>query len=268
MGGGVAGSILFWGGVMLWLLVFVRFCSSAIHIRSGHRVVRVQMETYLSLHISWFPLYLSVPLLFPLVPELEHYRKRHAPHPTPPPRSKNQTQKKKKIRWRKTSGDFVALWGKLRETSAYARCTSALTASSNAATAPMDGGGLRSAGYGYGGGGHNASSSQYRNVGTIGAASSSSTAARLAAAGGSGVSRGDLADGCAALERDLERMGVPAAGGGGGASYAATGRQMWEFKAVNKDYALSRTYPQVCVCVRVCAWAGGFVPSRQRVQLR
>ncbi|CAN0294161.1 unnamed protein product, partial [Hapterophycus canaliculatus] len=37
-------------------------------------------------------------------------------------------------------------------------------------------------------------------------------------------------------------MGVPAAGG---ASYAAFGRQMWEFKTVNKDYALSPTYPQM-----------------------
>lgn len=57
--------------------------------------------------------------------------------------------------------------------------------------------------------------------------------------------RGDAADGWAALERDLERVGVAGAGGGGSSGHAAFGRQMWEFKIVNKDYALSPTYPQV-----------------------
>ena len=68
--------------------------------------------------------------------------------------------------------------------------------------------------------------------------------ARVAGCGG-GVSvaslRGDAADGWAALERDLERVGVPPNGSG----YAGFGRQMWEFKRANKDYGLSPTYPQV-----------------------
>lgn len=145
----------------------------------------------------------------------------------------------------------MALWYKLRETSPYPRSKSTFSAS-HAAAAPIDGSGLLGAGYGGYGVSQNAFSSHYRNVVAIGAASNS-IAARLAAASGSGESKGDLADGRAALERDLERVGVPAAGGGGAASYAATGRQMWEFKAVNKDYALSRTYPQVCVCVLFCA---------------
>lgn len=63
--------------------------------------------------------------------------------------------------------------------------------------------------------------------------------------------RGDAADGWAALERDLERVGVPSNGSG----YAGFGRQMWEFKKANKDYGLSPTYPQVC-CEWVSGWAG------------
>lgn len=54
--------------------------------------------------------------------------------------------------------------------------------------------------------------------------------------------RGDASDGWGALERDLERVGVQAAVG---SSYAAFGRQNWEFKRVNQDYTLVPTYPQV-----------------------
>ena len=56
--------------------------------------------------------------------------------------------------------------------------------------------------------------------------------------------RGDAADGGGALERDLERVGVPGAGATG-SGYASVGRQMWEFKPVNRDYAMTPTYPQV-----------------------
>lgn len=137
----------------------------------------------------------------------------------------------------------MALWHKLSETSANPR---ALAIGASAPT-PASGGGGGYRGIGSGNA-SSSSSSQYRNVVAIGAASNS--AARLAAAaGGNADSRGDLADGGAALERDLERMGVPAAGGGG-ASYAAFGRQMWEFKTINKDYALSPTYPRVGGCER------------------
>ncbi|CAM9539490.1 unnamed protein product, partial [Sphacelaria rigidula] len=54
--------------------------------------------------------------------------------------------------------------------------------------------------------------------------------------------RGDEADGWAALERDLERVGVPPAGPV--AMHSAFGRQMWEFKKVNHAYAMIPTYPQ------------------------
>lgn len=154
----------------------------------------------------------------------------------------------------------MALWHKLRETSAIPRTaainassSSAAAASSVAAMAPP----LAAIGGGFRPGGRIPASSQYHQVVAIGAASTSASriAAAAAAADAAANARGDLADGHAALERDLERMGVPAAGGGGGASYAACGRQMWEFKAVNKDYALSPTYPQVC---------GGVVCSGRR----
>lgn len=58
----------------------------------------------------------------------------------------------------------------------------------------------------------------------------------------SGQTRGNVSDGCAALERDLERVGVQ---GIMTSSYTAFGRQNWEIKTVNKDYALVPTYPQV-----------------------
>eukprot|EP00903_Cladosiphon_okamuranus_P015602 g14407.t1 len=140
------------------------------------------------------------------------------------------------IRWRKASGDFVALWHKLRETSATPRAATAI----NAAAAAVAQTQLAGGGGGFMAGGRKPTPSQYHQMVAIGAASTS--ASRLAAAGAE--TRGDLADGRAALERDLERVGVPAAGGGGGANYAAFGRQMWEFKPVNKNYALSSTYPQ------------------------
>ncbi|CAN0121044.1 unnamed protein product, partial [Laminaria digitata] len=123
------------------------------------------------------------------------------------------------IRWRKAHGDFVALWHKICETSSSLRAT--VTAVARAAN----------------------------NAAAAAAAASNSAAtagfgARLAGCGG-GVSvassRGDAADGWAALERDLERVGVPSNGSG----YAGFGRQMWEFKRANKDYGLSSTYPQV-----------------------
>lgn len=60
-----------------------------------------------------------------------------------------------------------------------------------------------------------------------------------------GKKRGDEADGWAALERDLERVGVPPAGPV--AMHSTFGRQMWEFKQVNHAYAMIPTYPQVCV---------------------
>lgn len=55
--------------------------------------------------------------------------------------------------------------------------------------------------------------------------------------------RGDTADGWAALERDLERVGVQAAVT---SSYVAYGRQNWEIKTINKGYNLVPTYPKVC----------------------
>ncbi|CAN0193222.1 unnamed protein product, partial [Discosporangium mesarthrocarpum] len=55
----------------------------------------------------------------------------------------------------------------------------------------------------------------------------------------SGAPRGSLADGMAALERDLERMGVQGHG-----AVTFFGRQMWEIKPVNRDYGMVHSYPQ------------------------
>lgn len=129
----------------------------------------------------------------------------------------------------------MALWHKLSETAANPRATAeaaiipSSSSSSSAGAQPS------------------CASSQAHHA-AVTASNNAAAAARLTAiraAAAAADARGDLADGRGALERDLERMGVPKAGGGGGASYAAFGRQMWEFKPVNKDYALSPTYPQV-----------------------
>ncbi|CAN0090610.1 unnamed protein product, partial [Ectocarpus sp. 4 AP-2014] len=137
------------------------------------------------------------------------------------------------IRWRKASGDFVALWHKLSETAANPRATAAATIAIHSSSSSSSSAQPPSSSQA-----HHAAATASNNA----AAAARLTAIRAAAAAAD--ARGDLADGRGALERDLERMGVPKAGGGGGASYAAFGRQMWEFKPVNKDYALSPTYPQ------------------------
>lgn len=149
----------------------------------------------------------------------------------------------------------MALWHKVCETSSSLRATvtAVAQAASNAAAAAAaasnssapTGGFYRGAGGsgGIGGGGlppSSAAAAQQQHGVPIGGGFGARVAGR---GGGASVAsaRGDAADGWAALERDLERVGVPSNGSG----YAGFGRQMWEFKRANKDYVLSPTYPQV-----------------------
>lgn len=162
-------------------------------------------------------------------------------------------QSTKQIRWRKAQGDFVALWNTLCENIPTPR--SKATAVTSAASFDPDSTSAANIStpksthfvFSRGADGLGASAGA---IGVWGRARAAAAAAATAAASGSrsvGVGDkdklGDAADGWGALERDLERVGVPGVGAGG-SGYASVGRQMWEFKSVNRDYTMAPTYPR------------------------